>query len=164
MEGELDGVRLYNFPLSDEEILSQVVQSLPSVLSRGPEQLLAHRVDRFTGVLGVIRLPGGRPIQTLEKRHRASESCEGIYFTGDYLYDATLSGACDSANTIARAVAEKVGASAQEMQVRAFDDEARAGDRSKTTVATGEIESSSGDLPFFRHLAGSEAVRPSTEG
>jgi len=79
----------------DDDIVRDVVASLPRSLEEASERLVDARVDRWTGRLGVSALPGGRPLLPLRRRHQPSPAHPGLVLVGDYLYDATISGALD---------------------------------------------------------------------
>ncbi|MEE2638561.1 MAG: FAD-dependent oxidoreductase, partial [Acidobacteriota bacterium] len=83
-------------PLSDDEIVGLVHRAMPSQIPLSEADLLAKRVDRWTGVAGVSALPGGVPLRPLERRHRPDPRWPQLLFIGDYLYDATLCGALDA--------------------------------------------------------------------
>jgi monoamine oxidase len=81
----------------DGEVAGAALRSLPFLEGRARRELLHVVVDRWTGSLGVSRLPGGVPLRAVEERHRPSASHPGVLVAGDSLYDATICGALDSA-------------------------------------------------------------------
>ena len=84
--------------LSDEEIIAQCLDSLPACLGEARAHFVEGRVHRWIGAISA--LPGGRPLQSLSANHRpALDECPGLFLVGDYLFDSTLNGALDSADT-----------------------------------------------------------------
>jgi len=84
--------------LSDEEIIARCLDSLPASLGDARMHFVEGRVHRWIGA--VSALPGGRPLQTLKANHRpAIDEHPGLFVVGDYLFDSTLNGALDSADT-----------------------------------------------------------------
>lgn len=92
--------------LSDNEIIRRVADSFPEAIKRKSHLGMEARVDRYMS--GVSRQPGGLPLQSFEDRHLPCGDPK-LLFTGDYLYDATINGAYDSALWVANAIAEPHG-------------------------------------------------------
>jgi protoporphyrinogen oxidase len=93
--------------LDDATIVAKVVESLPRCLCDGNERVREGRVHRWLGA--VSGLPGGRPLREPDSRHLP----EGVdhpwlFVVGDYLFDSTLNGVLDSADTVAEWIAEEV--------------------------------------------------------
>lgn len=86
--------------LSDEELISEALDSLPASLQRGRDELLEGRVNRWIGAVNA--LPGGRVMQSLDRRHQPEPlEHSNLFFVGDYLFDSTLNGVLDSAQYVA---------------------------------------------------------------
>jgi protoporphyrinogen oxidase len=85
--------------VSDAELLEHVLDSLPSSLKAGRELVMESHVQRWVGA--VNGLPGGFPMRSPESRH-TPEPIEHprLYLVGDYLFDSTLNGVLDSADTV----------------------------------------------------------------
>ncbi len=87
----------------DDEVIRTVLARFPTVLGDPTPHLLEARVHRWVGAVNA--LPGGRPMQHPDARHRPEPVDHPLLFTvGDYLFDSTLNGALDSAELVAEAI------------------------------------------------------------
>ncbi len=93
--------------LGDAELAAEAIATLPPAFDGAADAVRAHEVDRWQG--GVSRLPGGRPLGTLEQRHTPDPRLPALAFAGDYLYDATLCGALDAALYCCGSLLEQAG-------------------------------------------------------
>jgi len=92
---------------TDEEIVRQVLASLPQKLNADGSPPLEACVHRWTGA--VSAMPGGTHPMTLDRRHCPEPIDHPHFFVvGDYLYDSTLNGVLDSAEYVAAWVAAEV--------------------------------------------------------
>ena len=86
--------------LDDATLVRRAAESLPEAIAApgvAREMLVEGRVNRFIGT--VSGRPGGGKIEGCKKRHRPEpEEHPGLLFAGDYLFDATVNGAFDSAD------------------------------------------------------------------
>jgi monoamine oxidase len=89
--------------LDDEALVRRAVDSLPPVIAApgaALENLIEGHVHRYIGT--VSGRPGGGRVEGAKKRHRPEpEEHPGLFFAGDYLFDATVNGAFDSADIAA---------------------------------------------------------------
>ncbi len=98
-------VNLNNLP--DDEIIAQVLDSLPKTLRSGRELFLEGRIYRWIG--SVNGLPAGFPMLDPEMRHCPEPQDHPWLFTvGDYLFDSTLNGVLDSADFVAEWILEEL--------------------------------------------------------
>jgi monoamine oxidase len=94
--------------LSDEELISAVLDSLPPSLRHGRRLLIEARVHRW--VSEVNGLPGGYPPRGMEARHIPEPVRHpNLLLVGDYLFDSTLNGVLDSAQFVAEWLAAELG-------------------------------------------------------
>lgn len=92
---------------TDEEVVRQVLASLPKMLHADGRTPLEARVHRWIGA--VSAMPGGIHPMTLDQRHCPEPIDHPHFFiVGDYLYDSTLNGVLDSAEYVAAWVAAQV--------------------------------------------------------
>ena len=90
--------------LSDDALIAAALESLPPALAEGRELVLEARVHRWIGA--VSALPGGLQPRPVELRHRPSpQDAPGLHVVGDYLYDSTLNGVLEAAETVADHIA-----------------------------------------------------------
>ncbi len=86
--------------LTDEELISAALDSLPTFLAHGRKHMVEGRVHRWLSAVNAI--PGGIVPRPLDQRHQP-EPIEHpqLYLVGDYLFDSTLNGVLDSAEYVA---------------------------------------------------------------
>ena len=94
--------------LSDEELVEQVLQSLPASLRHGRELFLEARVHRWLG--SVNGMPGGAVAESMDDRHMPAATQRNLFTVGDYLFDSTLNGVLDSADWVAETLVERLQA------------------------------------------------------
>ena len=93
--------------LSDSEIISLALDSLPGSLAEGKNMLIEGRVHRWIGAVNAI--PGGWEVQNLRERHQpARDTHPELFVVGDYLFDSTLNAASDSADFVSNLVLDLV--------------------------------------------------------
>jgi monoamine oxidase len=93
--------------LDDAALVARVLDSLPSCLAHGREMMLEARVHRWTGA--VNGLPAGYPAREPDSRHLPEpEGHPGLFVVGDYLFDSTLNGVLDSADTVVEWILEEM--------------------------------------------------------
>jgi monoamine oxidase len=93
--------------LDDAAIVEQVVDSLPSSLRNGRKLMLEGHVHRWAG--SVNGLPAGYPAREPDSRHVPEpEDHADLFVVGDYLFDSTLNGVMDSADTVAEWLIEEM--------------------------------------------------------
>jgi monoamine oxidase len=91
-------LRLGNLP--DATLVHEVLEALPPALQRGSTRVLESRVHRWANA--VNGLPGGFPAREPDSRHQPDPTgSPGLFVVGDYLFDATINGVLDSADTVA---------------------------------------------------------------
>ena len=96
--------------LADEDLVEEMLESLPDCWSRAREMLLEGRVHRWVG--SVNGLPAGYPAREPDSRHVPDpEGNPGLFVVGDYLFDSTLNGVLDSAEVVAELILELQGKS-----------------------------------------------------
>ena len=90
-------LRLGNLP--DTALVHEVLGALPPALHRDSARLLESRVHRWANA--VNGLPGGFPAREPDSRHQPDPAgSPELFVVGDYLFDATLNGVLDSADTV----------------------------------------------------------------
>jgi protoporphyrinogen oxidase len=93
--------------LSDEELFTAALDSLPSFMSRHRDQLLEGKVHRW--IAAVNAMPGGVSPKNLDSRHQPDPvNHPNLFFVGDYMFDSTLNGVLDSAEYVAAWLAAKM--------------------------------------------------------
>ena len=91
----------------DAELIDEVIDSLPACLGHGRELRLEGRVHRWVGT--VNGLPAGFPMREPDARHVPEpEDHPDLFVVGDYLFDSTLNGVMDSADTVAEWIVEEM--------------------------------------------------------
>jgi monoamine oxidase len=93
--------------LDDKTLVDAVLDSLPANLRHGRDSMIEARVHRWAG--SVNGLPGGFPVREPDSRHMPDpENHPEFFVVGDYLFDSTLNGVLDSADTVAEWIAEEI--------------------------------------------------------
>jgi hypothetical protein len=83
--------------MDDERIEQLCLDALPPVLQRGRDLFVDRRIHRWMASVNAI--PGGHPIRTRHVNHRPNpDLLPGVMVVGDFMFDATLNGALDSAD------------------------------------------------------------------
>ena len=104
---------LSNF--DDAALIDRVLDSLPACMSSGRELFLEGRVHRWVG--SVNGLPAGYPAREPDSRHLPEpEEHQELFVVGDYLFDSTINGVFDSADTVAEWIAEDLAEEAGGLQ------------------------------------------------
>ena len=84
--------------MSDERIEELCLDALPPCMEHGRHLLVDRRIHRWLASVNAI--PGGYPVRTRTENHRPDPvSLPGVFTVGDYMFDATLNGVLDSADT-----------------------------------------------------------------
>ena len=98
--------------LSDEELITAALDSLPPFLTHGRTEFLEGRVHRWIGAVNA--LPGGIVPHKHDRRHQP-EPIEHphLFLVGDYLFDSTLNGVLDSAEYVAAWIAGQLADSSE---------------------------------------------------
>ncbi len=87
---------LANMP--DDRIEEVCLDALPPSLEHGRHLLVDRRIQRWLASVNAI--PGGYPVRTRTENHCPDPvNLPGIFVVGDYIFDATLNGVLDSADT-----------------------------------------------------------------
>ena len=98
-------LNLANLP--DAELFKQVLDSLPTSLRNGRELFIEGKVNRWVGA--VNGRPGGRPMREPDSRHQPDRiEHPTLFVVGDYLFDSTLNGIVDSADTVAEWIIDEM--------------------------------------------------------
>jgi monoamine oxidase len=98
-------LNLANF--DDATLIEEVVGSLPPCLRHGRQMLVEGHVHRWVG--SVNGLPAGYPAREPDSRHVPEpENHGGLFVVGDYLFDSTLNGVTDSADTVAEWIVDEM--------------------------------------------------------
>jgi monoamine oxidase len=85
--------------LDDATLIGRMLDSLPSCLAGARDLFLEGKVTRW--INSVSGLPAGFPMREPELRHNPdSAGHPNLYVVGDYLFDSTLNGVLDSADTV----------------------------------------------------------------
>ena len=87
--------------LCEAELLSAVLGSLPAQIRPDKNQVIEAQVHRWMGAVNAW--PMGAPIREPDSRHMPDElGHPEFYIVGDYLFDSTVNGVMDSADTVAQ--------------------------------------------------------------
>jgi len=93
--------------LDDAELIDAVIDSLPTRFGNGRELMLEGHVHRWVGA--VNGLPAGFPARDPDARNVPEpEDHADLFVVGDYLFDSTLNGVMDSADTVAEWLVEEM--------------------------------------------------------
>ncbi len=85
--------------MSDDRIVELCLDALPPVMQEARGLLVDRRIHRW--MASVNALPGGSPQRSRLVNHQPdSAHLPGLYAVGDYMFDATLNGVLDSADTV----------------------------------------------------------------
>jgi protoporphyrinogen oxidase/SAM-dependent methyltransferase len=83
--------------LSDEEMVTTALKSLPATLGDARAHFMEGKVHRWLS--SVNALPGGLPARDVLSNHRPEpKQHPGLVVVGDYLFDSTLNGLLDSSD------------------------------------------------------------------
>jgi len=87
---------LANVP--DEQIEGMCLDALPPALAEARNLIVDRRIHRWMASVNAV--PGGSPVRRRGICHRPEpRALPGIIMVGDYMFDATLNGVLDSADT-----------------------------------------------------------------
>jgi monoamine oxidase/SAM-dependent methyltransferase len=86
--------------MSDDRIEQLCLDALPPVMQQhGRELLVDRRINRWMATVNAV--PGGLPQRSRLDNHRPDpDLLPGLLAVGDYMFDATLNGVLDSADTV----------------------------------------------------------------
>ena len=83
--------------LSDEELITAALKSLPASLGDARAHFIEGKIHRWLS--SVNALPGGLPVRDVVTNHRPEpKEHRGLVLVGDYLFDSTLNGLLDSSD------------------------------------------------------------------
>ena len=84
--------------MSDERIEELCLDALPPAMQHGRALLIDRRVHRWMATVNAV--PGGLPQRSRVANHQPDPvQLPGLLTVGDYMFDATLNGVLDSADT-----------------------------------------------------------------
>jgi monoamine oxidase/ubiquinone/menaquinone biosynthesis C-methylase UbiE len=84
--------------LSDDQIEAMCLKALPPFFSEALDLIIDRRIHRWMASVNAV--PGGIPVRRRAINHQpAPRNMPGIIMVGDYMFDATLNGVMDSADT-----------------------------------------------------------------
>jgi monoamine oxidase len=93
--------------LPDSVLIDSMFDSLPASMQQGRAMKLEGIVHRWVG--SVNGLPAGSPAREPDSRHVPEPEAHGdLFVVGDYLFDSTLNGVMDSADTVAEWIVEEM--------------------------------------------------------
>jgi SAM-dependent methyltransferase len=85
--------------MSDDRIEQLCLDALPPVMQEGRALLIDRRINRWMATVNAV--PGGLPQRSRLDNHRPDpDRLPGLLTVGDYMFDATLNGVLDSADTV----------------------------------------------------------------
>ena len=83
--------------LDDATLIKMALDLLPDWMATGRALMIEGKVHRWIG--SVNGLPGGNPVHSLRRRHMPEPADHAnLLLVGDYMFDATLNGVCESAH------------------------------------------------------------------
>jgi monoamine oxidase len=95
--------------LDDNVLVKRAVDELPKVLRAAESRLIEAHVKRWAKC--VNGLPGGFPAREPDSRHRPDRDAHPKFLAmGDSLFDSTLNGVLDSADTVVEWIRELAAA------------------------------------------------------
>ena len=95
--------------LADDVLVKRVMDELPNALHAGESRLIEAHVKRWAK--SVNGLPGGFPAREPDSRHCPDPDANpNVFAVGDYLFDSTLNGVLDSADTVVEWIMELAAA------------------------------------------------------
>ncbi|HWG04378.1 MAG TPA: FAD-dependent oxidoreductase [Beijerinckiaceae bacterium] len=84
--------------MTDERIEELCLDSFPREMAYGKELLVDRRIHRWMASVNAI--PGGYPMRRRSEAHRPDAANQPrVFVVGDYMFDATLNGVLDSADS-----------------------------------------------------------------
>ena len=93
--------------LDDAALIGRMLDSLPNCLVGARDLFLEGQVTRW--INSVCGLPAGYPMREPESRHYPDVAGHpDLYVVGDYLFDSTLNGVLDSADTVVDELVEEL--------------------------------------------------------
>jgi monoamine oxidase/SAM-dependent methyltransferase len=85
--------------MSDERIEELCLDALPPAMQHGRSLLIDRRIHRWMATVNAV--PGGMPQRSRLDNHQPDPArLPGLMTVGDYMFDATLNGVLDSADTV----------------------------------------------------------------
>ena len=95
--------------LDDDVLVKRAIDELPRALCAGESRLIEAHVKRWAKC--VNGLPGGFPAREPDSRHCPDPDAHpNVFAVGDYLFDSTLNGVLDSADTVVEWISELAAA------------------------------------------------------
>jgi monoamine oxidase/SAM-dependent methyltransferase len=86
---------LANF--SDDRIEEMCLDALPPAFAAARKLIIDRRIHRWMASVNAV--PGGYPVRDRNINHQPDETLPQVLFVGDYVFDATLNGVLDSADS-----------------------------------------------------------------
>ena len=91
--------------LDDDGLVKRAIDELPRALCAAESRLIEAHVKRWAKC--VTGLPGGFPAREPDSRHCPDPDAHpNVFAVGDYLFDSTLNGVLDSADTVVEWIRE----------------------------------------------------------
>jgi len=85
--------------MSDDRIEELCLDALPPAMQHGRGLLIDRRINRWMATVNAV--PGGLPQRSRTENHLPDPArLPGLLTVGDYMFDATLNGVLDSADTV----------------------------------------------------------------